>query len=45
MITKLFPILQMAVCAGAAVVYALAGDMRKAIYWSAAFVITATVTF
>lgn len=43
--TKIFPVLLMTldVCAG--IVYACHGDMRKTIYWIAAAVLNAAVTF
>lgn len=43
--TRIFPIGMMLMSAGAAVVYGYDGDARKAIYWIAATVITAAVTF
>jgi len=43
--TKIFPtiLICLDICAG--IVYAFAGDARRAIYWIAAAVLTATVTF
>lgn len=41
----LFPMLLIALDLGASAVYALSGDARRAIYWFAAAVLTATVTF
>lgn len=42
---KIFPILLMIEMVLAAVVYAIAGDIRKTIYWISGAVITASVTF
>lgn len=39
------PCAQIALCLGCALVYGFAYDWRKVIYWSAAAVITASVTF
>ncbi len=43
--TKIFPIILMALDLGAAVVYAFCGDWKHTIYWTAAAVLTASVTF
>lgn len=40
-----FPALLIVLDVGAAVVYALDGDIRRAIYWLAAAVLTVVVTF
>lgn len=40
-----FPSLMIAFSVGAAVVYGLGGDVRRTIYWMAAAVLTAAVTF
>ena len=45
MTTKLFPIALIVLDVGAAVVYAIAGDYKKAVYWIAAAVLNITVTF
>ena len=42
---KLFPCVLMALDVAAGVVYACHGDWRRFIYWIAAAVLTATVTF
>lgn len=44
-IVKFAPILMIVLSVVAAVIYAVTGDVRRAIYWSAAAVLTATVTF
>ena len=41
----IFPILLILLDFGAAVVYGMAGDIRKVIYWLAAAVLNITVTF
>jgi hypothetical protein len=41
----IFPSIQILVCLSSAIMYALAHDWRKAIYWLAAATITASVTF
>lgn len=41
----LLPVVMIALSIGAACTYAAAGDVRKAIYWAAAAVISASVTF
>lgn len=41
----LLPILMIVISVCAAVVYLFTGDIRRAIYWTAAAVITASVTF
>lgn len=43
--TWAFPVVSIVLSVGSAVVYAAAGDVRQAIYWTAAAVITASVTF
>lgn len=43
--TKFFPVLLIALDLGASTVYAYHWDIRRAIYWFAAAVLTATVTF
>ena len=43
--TKIFPLILIALDAGAALVYAWHSDIRHAIYWIAAAILTATVTF
>lgn len=43
--TKVFPVLLIALDVAAAVVYAACGDWRRCIYWIAAATLTATVTF
>jgi hypothetical protein len=40
-----FPSLMIALSAGASIVYGLAGDWRRTLYWAAAVVITTVVTF
>ncbi len=42
---KLFPSILIALDVAAAVVYATHGDARRFIYWLAAAVLTATVTY
>lgn len=42
--TTFFPGMLMALDFGASLVYASTGDYRRAIYWLAALVLTATVT-
>lgn len=41
----IFPILLIILDVGAAVIYAACGDMKKAIYWTAAAVLNIAVTF
>lgn len=41
----MFPALLIALDVGAAVVYAFDGDVRRVVYWLAAAILTATVTF
>lgn len=41
----IFPVLLMLLDVGAAVVYATDGDWKKAVYWVAAAVLNAMVTF
>jgi len=43
--TLIFPCILIAVSISAAVVYAFDGDIRRTIYWAAASVLTAAVTF
>ena len=45
MMTKIFPTLLIALDLGAAVVYGISGDWRKVVYWTAAAVLNAAVTF
>jgi len=42
---KVFPVTLIVLDLGAAAVYLWAGDIRHAIYWTSAAVLTATVTF
>lgn len=42
---KIFPTVLIALDVAAAVVYAAAGDLRRAVYWFAAAVLTASVTY
>ena len=44
-VTKALPILLILIDLGSAVVYTFAHDPRRAIYWLAAAVLTASVTF
>lgn len=39
------PVIMMLLSIGAACMYAGAGDVRRAVYWLAAAIITASVTF
>ena len=41
----IFPVLLMLLDIGAAVMYGIQGDVRKVIYWVAAAVLNAAVTF
>lgn len=43
--TQILPLVLILIDLGAAVVYALAFDWRRAVYWIAAAVLTACVTF
>lgn len=43
--TKIFPAVLIALNVGAAIVSATAGDVRKTIYWAAAAILNASVTF
>jgi hypothetical protein len=43
--TAIFPTLLIVLDLGASVVYAVALDWRRALYWAAAAVLTACVTF
>ena len=45
MTTKIFPTILIALDLGAAVVYGISGDWRKVVYWIAAAVLNAAVTF
>ena len=45
MTTKIFPTILIALDLGAAVVYGISGDWRKVVYWTAAAVLNAAVTF
>lgn len=40
-----FPSLMIVLSVGSAIVYAFDGDWRRAVYWGAASVLTASVTF
>lgn len=42
---RVFPSLLIALDVGAGIVYACHGDLRRMIYWFAAAVLTATVTY
>lgn len=42
--TKVLPLITLALSAGASAVYAFHGDVRQAVYWAAATVITGSVT-
>lgn len=42
---KALAIAQICLSLGACIGYAFAGDLRKAVYWAAAAIIVATVTF
>jgi uncharacterized membrane protein len=41
----IFPSAQIVMCIGAAIVYGVEGDWRRVVYWTAAAVLTASVTF
>lgn len=43
--TKIFPLVLIILDVGAAVIYGTKGDMRMVIYWIAAAVLNAAVTF
>lgn len=43
--TLVFPTVLIALDVGAAVVYALCGEFKRAVYWFAAATLTATVTY
>jgi len=43
--SRVLPSVMIALSVGAAIVYAFDCDWRRAIYWSAAAVLTASVTF
>jgi len=43
--TQILPTILMAIDLGAGAVYAGHGDWKKTIYWGAAAILTATVTF
>lgn len=43
--TKLFPTILIVLDLGASIMWLVAGDWRRAIYWLAAAVLTATVTY
>ena len=45
MMTKIFPCVLIVLDLGAAVVYGINGDWRKVVYWIAAAVLSASVTF
>lgn len=42
---KLFPTILIVLDLGAAIVYSFSGDYRRLIYWTAAAVLTAAVTY
>jgi hypothetical protein len=42
---KFFPICSMCLNLGSAISYAWAGDLRRTIYWLAAFTLTGSITF
>lgn len=42
---QLLPSIMIALSVGACIVYACAGDVRKALYWGAASLLNAAVTF
>ncbi len=44
-IVYIFPCLMMALDIGAAIVYGINGDFKKVVYWIAAAVLNAAVTF
>jgi hypothetical protein len=44
-VTQLFPSIQIGLSVAAACAYAWDGDWRRTIYWAAASVLTAAVTF
>lgn len=44
-IPKILPSVMIGLSVGAAIVYGISGDLRHTLYWSAAAVITASVTF
>lgn len=44
LITKIFPILLIALDLGASLIYVVYWDWRRAVYWAAAAVLTLTVT-
>lgn len=41
----IFPVILILLDIGAAITYGIAGDWKKAIYWIAAAILSATVTF
>ncbi len=43
--TTLFPSILIALDIAAAIVYAVSGDLKRAIYWIAAAILTACVTY
>jgi hypothetical protein len=43
--TKLFPAILIILDIGAAIVYFIAGDMRRGIYWTAAAILTMSITY
>lgn len=43
--SKILPVAMVFIDAGAAIVYALSQDWRRTIYWAAASILTAAVTF
>jgi len=42
---RIFPIAIISLDIGAAIIYAVQGDYRRAVYWIAAAVLTVTVTY
>ena len=43
--TMIFPTVLIALDIGAAIVYAVGGDLKRAVYWFAAATLTAKVTY
>lgn len=43
--SRLLPVAMIALACGSSVVYAMAGDWRRSVYWLAAAVLNVTVTF
>ena len=44
-IERILPTIQICLSVGSCIAYLIAGDYRKAIYWGAAAVLTASVTY